>query len=97
MKVRIKTNNYVGRRTRRIQQQLQLVPRQAYDYFKSITPIDTGNARRKTGFKRGNTIHAEYPYAKRLDEGWSKQAKKGMIKPTLSFIRRKIKQIVAGK
>lgn len=62
---------------------------EGYDYFKGITPIDSGNARNKTVLKqsksfssRDNKIHAKYAYAGRLDEGWSKQAKKGMTGPT---------------
>jgi len=62
---------------------------EGYDYFKSITPIRSGNARSKTVLKKGkqfdtrsNKIHAKYPYAGRLDEGWSKQARKGMTDPT---------------
>tara|TARA_R100001510_G_scaffold57502_1_gene65840 strand:+ start:2382 stop:2699 length:318 start_codon:yes stop_codon:yes gene_type:complete len=60
-----------------------------FDFFKKITPIDSGNARRKTELKqsksfssRDNKIHANYGYAQRLDTGWSKQARKGMTGPT---------------
>ena len=55
------------------------------EYFKSITPIDQGNAqnRTRTNAKAKNpVIKAKYGYAARLDEGWSKQAPKGMSKPT---------------
>lgn len=45
-----------------------------------------GNARRKTTLKN-NTIDANYPYAKRLDEGYSSQAPDGMTEPTLNSIR----------
>lgn len=55
-------------------------------YMKSITPIDSGNARRNT-FSRGDTIYAQYPYAKRLDEGWSKQNTKGLIDPTIKHLQ----------
>lgn len=54
-------------------------------FMKSITPRDTGNAQRNT-FSRGDTIYAEYPYAKRLDEGWSKQNTKGLIEPTIKHL-----------
>lgn len=67
------------------------VPAKAYDHFKSITPIDTGNARNKTTLV-GNTIQANYPYAVRLDKGWSKQAPSGMVEPTKRFIEQLIKQ-----
>ena len=77
---------------KKIQQQLKRLPQEAYNYFVSVTPIDTGNARRRTKL-RNETIEAKYPYAQRLDEGWSKQAPDGMIKPTERFLRRRIKQI----
>ena len=45
-----------------------------------------GNARRKTQL-RGNEIQANYPYAQRLEEGYSTQAPKGMTEPTIEEIR----------
>ncbi len=77
---------------KKIQQQLKKLPQEAYNYFVSVTPIDTGNARRRTKLQN-ETIEARYPYAQRLDEGWSKQAKNGMVKPTERFLRRRVKQI----
>ena len=73
----------------------------AYDAFKGNTPIGDpnrwksrrapknykpGNARRKTVL-RSNEIQANYPYAKRLEEGWSSQAPKGMTEPTIKEVR----------
>lgn len=73
----------------------------AYASFKDNTPIGDpnrwktkykpknykpGNARRKTVLK-GNEIQANYPYAKRLEEGYSSQAPDGMTKPTLHEVR----------
>lgn len=65
---------------------LKVLPKQAYNYFVSITPIDTGYARSRTQLK-GNTIDANYPYAKPLDKGWSRQAPQGMTRPTEKFIQ----------
>lgn len=64
--------------------------RVAYRYFRSITPKDTGNARRNTR-QASNEIRAEYPYARRLDNGYSKQAPKGMVTPTIEYLRKYIK------
>lgn len=50
---------------------------------KNYTP---GNARRSTN-KSGNTIDANYAYAQRLEEGYSKQAPKGMTEPTIEEVR----------
>ena len=73
----------------------------AYTTFKDNTPIGDpnrwktkykpknykpGNARRKTVLK-GNEIQANYPYAKRLEEGYSSQAPDGMTEPTIEEIR----------
>jgi hypothetical protein len=78
----------------------------AYDAYKGFTPIGDpnrwktkykpknyrpGNARRKT-ILRGNEIQANYPYAQRLEEGWSTQAPDGMTEPTIEEIRKYVKQ-----
>lgn len=76
---------------------LNHLPQEAYDHFVSITPIDTGNARRSTRLVGNKTIEANYAYARRLDEGYSKQARGGMTKPTEKFIKDRVKQIEAGK
>ena len=73
------------------------VMQNAYKHFVSITPKDKGNARRNTKLVR-NVIEADYPYAERLDNGWSKQyGGKGMTKPTEEFIEKEIDNILKGK
>ena len=55
---------------------------------KGYTP---GNAKKKTSLK-GNTIHANYAYATRLDNGWSKQfGGQGMSKPALDAVAAYVK------
>jgi hypothetical protein len=54
---------------------------EATDYFRSTTPIRSGNARRRTR-RQGDEIQANYPYAQRLDTGYSRQAPDGMTEPT---------------
>ena len=81
---------------KRIQKKLNNVPKEAYTEFVSDTPIRSGNARRKTKLK-GQTIVADYAYAKRLDEGYSKQSPAGMTKPTETFIKKRVAQILKGK
>lgn len=63
---------------------------QAFSYFESITPIRSGNARRKTRLTSDFEIITNYPYAQRLDEGWSKQSPNGMSEPTVKKIRQLI-------
>lgn len=66
---------------------------EAGDYFQSITPVKTGNARANT-YTTGDSIRAAYNYANRLDEGSSKQAPNGMTEPTIKFIDKRLKQLV---
>lgn len=75
-----------------IRQQIAALPREAYDYFKSVTPIRTGNARRRTRLS-GDTIRADYAYAQPLDDGRSRQAPRGMTEPTKKWLARRVKQI----
>ena len=69
------------------------LPKEAYDYFVDSTPIRTGNARRSTRL-RGTTIDANYKYAERLDEGYSRQAPKGMSGPTEKFLQKRIDNLI---
>lgn len=69
-----------------------LMPK-VYNYFKSRTPIRTGQARQRTRLQ-GHTIHANYPYAQRLDEGYSRQSPDGMTKPTAEFLEQQLKRIM---
>jgi hypothetical protein len=57
-----------------------------FPVFVTNTPVKTGNARRHTS-KSSSTIDAVYPYAQRLDRGYSRQSPDGMTKPTLAAIR----------
>ena len=73
--------------------ELKKYPQDAEDKFVSLTPIRTGNARKKTHLNNSNVIEANYPYAQRLDEGHSRQAPDGMTKPFEKWMRQKAKQI----
>jgi hypothetical protein len=76
--------------------QLDAVPGQAYTFFKAHTPIRTGNARSRTVLKK-DTIVAAYPYAQRLDDGYSRQAPDGMTKPTEAFVKKTTDKIMKRK
>ena len=67
------------------------LPKAAHKYFRAITPIDTGNARRKTK-RRGHIIVANYKYAEALDKGHSNQAKHGMSGPTTKYLNKTAQQ-----
>lgn len=77
----------------KIKAALEQLPRAAYNEWVKETPIRTGNARRKTKLNK-TTIEAQYPYAQRLDDGYSKQAPKGMSEPVKKFIEREMKRIM---
>ena len=62
-----------------------------YRYFRRITPKKSGNARSKTDYDQRNLIiEADYPYAARLDTGWSKQAPRGMTEPSVKHLESQI-------
>jgi len=88
--------NKLTQRIDNIKQSMERLPQEAFQYFVSVTPRDKGNARSKTRL-RGTTIVADYPYAQRLNNGWSDQAPDGMTKPTQDFIARRLEQIAKGR
>jgi len=69
------------------------VAEDSYRHFRDITPHRSGNAQRNTHYtKSSKTITADYAYAQRLDEGWSKQAVHGMVQPTIDYLDRLVEQ-----
>jgi hypothetical protein len=68
---------------------------EGFQYFRKITPFRSGNAKRNT-FRNDDTIQADYPYARRLDSGYSRQAPDGMTQPTVAFIKDYIKKQSKG-
>lgn len=92
MRIRLKTNR-IRPHLQKVDKRLSKVAPEAHKFFVSETPIRTGNARRKTRLQ-GKTIKADYPYAKRLDEGWSRQSPEGMSKPTIEYIKDMIADIM---
>lgn len=91
--VDVKVTDKMTGEVEKIKRQLRNVPKEALVEFKALTPIRSGNARRKTTLS-GDTIQANYPYAQRLDEGYSKQAPQGMTKPFDKWFQNKIKKIM---
>lgn len=79
------------------QVKLARLPEEARREFVKNTPIKTGNARSKTSLENKNTIVADYPYAARLDDGYSNQSPDGMVKPTEMFVKQRFIDIMAGK
>lgn len=86
---RIRTPN-LDRHTKKLEQLAQELPSEAHEHFRSITPIDTGNARSKTK-RSGDSIRGDYDYVNKLNNGYSRQARDGMTDPTVEFMRDKIR------
>jgi hypothetical protein len=78
---------------KRKQKQLATVPKLAFVEWQQHTPIRSGNARRRTYLKK-EVIVTQYPYAQRLDEGYSNQAPDGMSKPVAAFLQRLVDRIM---
>ena len=68
----------------------QAVMPKAFDTFYYTTPVRTGDARRNTRLQK-DVIKADYAYASRLDEGYSRQAPKGMSEPTIKVFNKLVK------
>lgn len=91
MRIRPVSSN-IPRRIDRLRRALPELVDKAHSHFQSITPIDTGNARRNTR-KQQNGIVADYDYAVRLNTGYSRQAPDGMTDPTIDYIRNEIRKL----
>lgn len=62
-------------------------------FFKNKTPVRTGLARSRTRTV-GQKVTADYGYAGRLDEGYSRQAPSGMSDPTIDHFDKQVDNIV---
>lgn len=83
--------------SRRQKKMVRDLPRRAIKVFIENTPIDKGFARRNTKLTNGDTIHANYAYADRLDKGHSKQSPDGMVKPTEDWLKKEYRRIFRRK
>ena len=98
LKMNLQFSNNLTPLLKKQQQAINKIPDEAYKVFVKETPVRTGNARRKTKLKNNKkNIVADYAYAERLDNGWSKQSPEGMIKPTEEYIIDRFNKIISGK
>ena len=100
---RVKTQKF-QQRMNKLRGTKQNVMQKAFAFFKSITPIDTGWARKHTRLVKNN-IEANYPYASILDKGrhmttsgmrGSKQAPDGMSEPTIKKFADWVRNFIKG-
>lgn len=87
--------NTFNKQMRGVRAAVEDLPEAALDVFVDNTPVRTGNARRNTGLS-GTTIRADYPYASRLDEGYSRQSPQGMVAPTEKWIQQEMDRRLKG-
>ena len=74
---------------------MRALPKQAHQEFVALTPIarvNGGNARRRTRLNN-NIITADYPYATRLNDGYSRQAPQGMTDPWTKWMAQQLRKI----
>ena len=79
----------------KIKQKLPQIVKQGLVEYKRLTPVRSGNARRKTT-ATAKSIQANYAYAQRLDQGYSKQAPQGMTEPFEVWLEKHVDKIVKG-
>jgi hypothetical protein len=96
LKMNVQITNNIKPLLEKQKKAIAKLPDEAYKVFVKETPVRSGNARRKTKLKK-NVINADYPYAQRLDEGYSKQSPEGMVKPTEEYIIDRFNKIMSGK
>jgi hypothetical protein len=95
MKVKVNANSFLNV-LRDNKTLADKVIEKAVIYFTAHTPKDSGNARSHT-FREGTKIIADYPYAQKLDEGYSSQDLDGMTKPTIEYIKAEVERQLKGK
>jgi hypothetical protein len=81
-----KTDDNIGIRLNGLKKELAKLPEQSVTKLRSLTPIDTGNARNKTRLANRTTIVLDYKYATALESGHSKQAPNGMLTPFFKWL-----------
>lgn len=97
MKLNVKFIDNITPVLQKAQQEINNLPQEALKVFVENTPIDKGRARRATKLRSKKQILADYPYAQRLNEGYSKQSPEGMLKPTEDFLIKEYQKIMTGK
>jgi len=80
------------RHMKKVEEFAKELPAEMHKKFQEETPIRTGNAKRKTK-QTGNKVVGDYPYASRLNEGYSRQAPNGMTNPTVDYVRDQLRRL----
>lgn len=97
------SNNLITPALKKIRQDIAALPTDLHRQMVQLTPIDTGNARRRTRLVNNKRIQAAYAYAKVLNQGrrmtnrgmrGSNQAPKGMTIPLRDWYRKHIRTLL---
>ena len=103
LKISLNTKD-LEKKLEKLEKDLDKLPQETFQEFKKNTPIKSGNAKRSTKL-RGDSIVADYAYAGVLYKGrhmtnrgmrCSNQAPEGMTKPTIRFLKKRLKEITKG-
>ena len=92
--VRFKHSFNANKLNKQVQQMLADIKQKTFDTARSLTPVDTGYAKsqwKKRNISKGFEVKNKVDYIPFLDEGHSKQAPKGITKPTVRIMSRYIK------
>ncbi len=92
LSVKVNYTDNISKLLKKQKAELKKLPKAAIAEYKALTPIRTGNARRRTTL-HGDVIEANYPYAERLDEGYSNQAPEGLTKPFNEWFTKQFRKI----
>jgi len=87
IKVRFDSKKVTTELTDTVSQMVRQISQDLFNTIKGKTPVRSGRAKRAWRFKKQSEtaykVSNNVPYIERLDEGYSKQAPRGMTRPAL--------------
>jgi len=85
IRVKFNSNKVIAELSNDVAQMVRQVSQDLFDTLKQKTPVRSGRARRGWRLQRQGKLRYKVanrvPYIDRLDEGYSKQAPRGMTRP----------------
>jgi hypothetical protein len=101
LKVSFNSRKVIAELSNDVDQMIRQVSQDLFDTVKEKTPVRSGRAKRGWRLRKQRQHHYEVanrvPYVSRLDEGYSKQAPRGMTRPAarevLNRARRRFRNV----
>lgn len=94
--IQFKGNKVAADLNKEIDQTVRLISQDYFGLVKDKTPVKSGRAKRGWKIKKQNKfsyrVSNRVPYIGRLDEGYSKQAPRGMTRPAAGEVLRTSKR-----